>query len=77
MSRQSESCQTEVRLILLSITDEDVKAEVTCVAQNAAGRREALVQIQLEGDFYRMIKDRISTSSTYPGHTEKLHLGDD
>lgn len=51
MSRQSESCQTEVRLILLGMTDDDVKTEVTCVAQNGGGRREAVVQFQLEGDF--------------------------
>lgn len=51
VSRRSESCQIEVRLILLGMTDNDVKTEVACVAQNGGGRREAVVQFQLEGDF--------------------------
>lgn len=37
------------------MTDDDVKTVATCVAQNAGGRQEAVLQFQLEGDFLKYI----------------------
>lgn len=65
VSRQSESCQTEVRLILLSMTDDDVKTEVMCVAQNGGGRREAVVQFQLEDSTFTWLLVAVVAASCF------------
>lgn len=65
VSRQSESCQTEVRLILLGMTDDDVKTEVTCVAQNGGGRREAVVQFQLEDSTFTWLVVAVVAASCF------------
>lgn len=52
VTRLSEDhCQIEVMLILLAMTEEEVKTELKCVAQNRGGRQEAVAQLRLEGDF--------------------------
>lgn len=52
VTRLSEDhCQIEVMLILSSMTEEEVKTELKCVAQNRGGRQEAVAQLRLEGDF--------------------------
>lgn len=51
VTRLSEDhCQIEVMLILSSMTEEEVKTELKCVAQNRGGRQEAVTQLRLEGD---------------------------
>lgn len=46
----SEGCQIELRLILVAMTEEDVKTELKCVTQNRGGRQEVVAQLQLEGE---------------------------
>lgn len=46
-----DQCQIEVMLILSAMTEEEVKMELKCVAQNRGGRQEVVAQLRLEGDF--------------------------
>lgn len=46
----SEGCQIELRLVVVAMTDEDVKTELKCVTQNQGGRQEVVTQLQLEGE---------------------------
>nr|AQR55702.1 IL-1RII [Miichthys miiuy] len=48
VTRVSESCQIEMRLIFVSVTEEDVRIELKCVTQNQGGMQEVIVQLQLE-----------------------------
>ncbi|XP_070831911.1 interleukin-1 receptor type 2 [Chaetodon trifascialis] len=48
VTRVSEDCQIELRLILVAMTEEDVKTELKCVTQNQGGTQEVVVQLQLE-----------------------------
>ncbi|XP_071337408.1 interleukin-1 receptor type 2 isoform X2 [Trachinotus anak] len=48
VTKVSESCQIELRLIVVAMTEEDVKAELKCVTQNQGGRHEVVAQLQLE-----------------------------
>lgn len=52
VTRLSEDhCQIEVTLILSAVTEEEVKTELKCVAQNRGGKQEVVAQLRLEGDF--------------------------
>ncbi|XP_069009757.1 interleukin-1 receptor type 2 [Embiotoca jacksoni] len=48
VTRVSEGCHIELRLVVADITEEDVKMEMKCIAQNMGGRQEIGVQLQLE-----------------------------
>ncbi|CAG08255.1 unnamed protein product [Tetraodon nigroviridis] len=48
VTRVSEGCQIERRLIVLAISEKDVGTELKCVTQNQAGRREVVTRLQLE-----------------------------
>lgn len=68
VTRLSEDhCQIEVMLILSSMTEEEVKTELKCVAQNRGGRQEAVAQLKLEGDFEFGYVDR-KIPATYFNH---------
>lgn len=49
VTRVSEGCQIELRLIVVAMTEEDVNTELRCVTQNRGGRREVVAQLRLEG----------------------------
>lgn len=49
VTRMSEGCQIELRLIVLAITEKDAGTELRCVTQNQAGRQEVVTHLQLEG----------------------------
>ncbi|KAM4558127.1 interleukin-1 receptor type 2-like [Odontesthes bonariensis] len=44
----SEGCRIEQRLVIAEITDGDEKTEIKCVTENKGGKREAVIQLQLE-----------------------------
>ncbi|KAI9534419.1 hypothetical protein NQZ68_012652 [Dissostichus eleginoides] len=48
VTRESEVCQVELRLLVVAMTDEDVNTELKCVAQNEGGRQEVVALLQLE-----------------------------
>ncbi|XP_035529987.1 interleukin-1 receptor type 2 [Morone saxatilis] len=48
VTKVSEGCQIELRLILVAMTEEDVMTELKCVTQNQGGRQEVVTQLQLE-----------------------------
>ncbi|XP_044071541.1 interleukin-1 receptor type 2 isoform X2 [Siniperca chuatsi] len=48
VTRVSERCQIELRLFVVSITEEDVNTELKCVTQNQGGRQEVVTQLRLE-----------------------------
>ncbi|XP_074513999.1 interleukin-1 receptor type 2-like [Sebastes fasciatus] len=48
VTRVSDGCQIELSLVIVEMTDEDVKTELKCVAQNRGGRQEVVAQLQLE-----------------------------
>lgn len=49
VTRMSEGCQIELRLIVLAITEKDANTELRCRTQNQAGRQEVVAYLQLEG----------------------------
>lgn len=49
VTRMSEGCQIELRLIVLAINEKDASTELKCVTQNQAGRQEVVTHLQLEG----------------------------
>ncbi|XP_076603919.1 interleukin-1 receptor type 2-like [Chaetodon auriga] len=48
VTRVSEGCQIELRLILVAMHEEDVKTELKCVTQNQGGTQEVVAQLRLE-----------------------------
>ncbi|XP_078118582.1 interleukin-1 receptor type 2-like [Sander vitreus] len=48
VTRVSEGCQIELRLVIVAITEQDVKTELKCVTLNQGGRQEVVAQLQLE-----------------------------
>ncbi|XP_022596470.1 interleukin-1 receptor type 2-like [Seriola dumerili] len=48
VSKVSESCHIELMLVVVAMTDEDMKTEMKCVTQNEGGRQEVVIQLQLE-----------------------------
>ncbi|XP_029386749.1 interleukin-1 receptor type 2-like [Echeneis naucrates] len=53
--KMSESCQIELKLIIVSVTEEDVRTELKCVAQNEGGRQEVVAQLRLEDSTFTWI----------------------
>lgn len=49
VTRVSEGCQIELRLIVLAVTEKDASTELRCVTQSRAGRQEVVTHLQLEG----------------------------
>ena len=49
VTKVTEGCHIELRLIVVAILEEDVKTELKCVTQNQAGRQEVVAQLHLEG----------------------------
>ncbi|XP_061142202.1 interleukin-1 receptor type 2 isoform X1 [Syngnathus typhle] len=47
-TRVGPGCQVEVGLVIMSMTEEEEGAELTCVTQNQDGRREVTVTLHLE-----------------------------
>ncbi|XP_062420868.1 interleukin-1 receptor type 2-like [Pungitius pungitius] len=43
-----DGCRIELRLVVVAMTEEDVQAELRCVAQNPGGRQEVVSRLQLE-----------------------------
>ncbi|XP_029315038.1 interleukin-1 receptor type 2-like [Cottoperca gobio] len=48
VTRVSEGCRIELRLVVVAMTEEDVKTELKCVTQNPEGRQEVVAHLQLE-----------------------------
>ncbi|XP_020504833.2 interleukin-1 receptor type 2 [Labrus bergylta] len=48
VTRVSEGCQIELRLIVVAVTKEDLKTELKCITHNQEGRQEVVVKLQLE-----------------------------
>ncbi|XP_053295665.1 interleukin-1 receptor type 2 isoform X1 [Pleuronectes platessa] len=48
VTKVTEGCQIELRLAVVSVTEEDVGTELKCVTQNQAGRQEVVAQLHLE-----------------------------
>ncbi|XP_028250368.1 interleukin-1 receptor type 2-like [Parambassis ranga] len=48
VTRVSERCQIELRLVVAVITEEDEQTELKCVTQNTGGRQEVVAKLQLE-----------------------------
>ncbi|XP_049905336.1 interleukin-1 receptor type 2 [Epinephelus moara] len=47
VTRVSDGCHIEMRLVVVEMTEQDVKTELKCVAQNRGGRQEVVAQLQL------------------------------
>lgn len=45
----AEGCRIDLGLGVVAMTEED--AEFKCITQNQEGRREAVIQLQMEGDW--------------------------
>ncbi|XP_031729859.1 interleukin-1 receptor type 2-like [Anarrhichthys ocellatus] len=61
----SESCRIELRLVVVTMTDEDVNAELRCVAQNRAGRQEVVIRLQLEDSTFTWLVVATATVSCF------------
>nr|ABP99035.1 interleukin-1 receptor type II [Paralichthys olivaceus] len=48
VTKVTGGCQIELRLVVVGITEEDVKTELKCVTQNQAGRQEVVARLHLE-----------------------------
>ncbi|KAF7645035.1 hypothetical protein LDENG_00211190 [Lucifuga dentata] len=48
VTRVHGGCQIELQLVVMAMTQEDIKTELKCIAQNEDGRQEAVAQLQLE-----------------------------
>ncbi|XP_028993181.1 interleukin-1 receptor type 2 [Betta splendens] len=48
ITKLAAGCMIDVGLAIVAMTEDDVKAELKCITQNQGGRREAVVQLQLE-----------------------------
>ncbi|XP_018552015.2 interleukin-1 receptor type 2 isoform X2 [Lates calcarifer] len=48
VSKVSGGCQIELRLVVVEMTEENVKTELKCITQNQGGRQEVVAQFQLE-----------------------------
>lgn len=54
VSKVSGGCQIELRLVVVEMTEENVKTELKCITQNQGGRQEVVAQFQLEGKIGNM-----------------------
>ncbi|XP_059199273.1 interleukin-1 receptor type 2 [Centropristis striata] len=48
VTRVSEGCHIELRLVVIAMTEEDVETELKCVTENQGGRQEVVTQLHLE-----------------------------
>ncbi|KAM6978613.1 interleukin-1 receptor type 2-like isoform 1-T2 [Tautogolabrus adspersus] len=48
VTRVSEGCQIELRLIVVAVTKDDIKTQLKCITHNQGGRQEFVVKLQLE-----------------------------
>lgn len=44
----ADGCQVELRLIVLELSEEDTRAQLTCVTHNQGGKQEVIVLLKLE-----------------------------
>lgn len=65
VTRVSNGCQIEMRLVVAVITEEDKNTEMKCVAQNAGGRREVIARIQLEDSAFTWLVVTIVAASFF------------
>ncbi|XP_070694616.1 interleukin-1 receptor type 2 [Pempheris klunzingeri] len=65
VTRVSEGCHTELRLIVVTMTDEDVKTELKCVAKNQGGTQEVVTQLQLEDSTFTWLVVGIVAASCF------------
>ncbi|KAM3607780.1 uncharacterized protein V6R79_013885 [Siganus canaliculatus] len=65
VTRVSEGCQIELRLILVAVTEEDVKTELKCVSQNRGGRQEVVTQLQLEDSTFTWLAVAVVAASCF------------
>lgn len=49
VTRVSEGCEIELRLIVLEISEADVSTELRCVARDRAGSQDVVTHLELEG----------------------------
>ncbi|KAK9537197.1 hypothetical protein VZT92_004833 [Zoarces viviparus] len=61
----SEGCHVELRLVVVTMTDEDVNTELRCVAQNRAGRQEVVIRLQLEDSTFTWLLVAAATVSCF------------
>ncbi|XP_073329883.1 interleukin-1 receptor type 2 [Pagrus major] len=55
VTRVSEGCQIELRLIFVEMTEEDEKTELKCVTENQGGRQEIVTLLQLEDSTFTWV----------------------
>ncbi|CAJ1079100.1 interleukin-1 receptor type 2 [Xyrichtys novacula] len=48
VTRVSEGCQVEMRLVVVAVKEEDAKTELKCITENQGGKQEVFVQLYLE-----------------------------
>ncbi|XP_033966220.1 interleukin-1 receptor type 2 isoform X2 [Pseudochaenichthys georgianus] len=65
VTRESEVCQVELRLLVEAMTDEDVNMELKCVAQNEGGRQEVVALLQLEDSSFTWLVVAVVAASCF------------
>lgn len=55
VTKVSEGCQIEMRLLVVAQSEEDTKTELKCITQNQGGRQEVDVQLHLEDSTFTWI----------------------
>lgn len=65
VTRVSDDCQIELRLILVAMTEEDENTELKCVTQNQAGRQEVVTQLQLEDSTFTWLVVAVVAASCF------------
>ncbi|XP_042350523.1 interleukin-1 receptor type 2 [Plectropomus leopardus] len=65
VTRVSEGCQIELRLVIVEMTEEDMKTELKCVAQNQGGRQEVVTQLQLEDSTFTWLVVAVVAASCF------------
>ncbi|XP_056895898.1 interleukin-1 receptor type 2 isoform X1 [Takifugu flavidus] len=65
VTRTSEGCQIELRLIVLAITEKDASTELRCVTQNQAGRQEVVTHLQLEDSTFTWLLVAVVAGSCF------------
>ncbi|KAM9347794.1 interleukin-1 receptor type 2-like [Symphorus nematophorus] len=65
VTKVSEGCQIELRLILVEMTEEDMNTELKCVTQNQGGRQEVVAQLQLEDSTFTWLVVAVVATSCF------------
>ncbi|XP_040913812.1 interleukin-1 receptor type 2 isoform X2 [Toxotes jaculatrix] len=65
LTKVSEGCQIELRLAVVAMTEEDVKTELKCAAQNQGGRREVVTQLQTEDSTFTWLVVAVVAASYF------------